>query len=170
MGALIAQPVFYAMSSNIKAKFGPLAMLPMTNGAYMARCGIDAFEVNQDVTLEQFNTAMAELSDAYQPAADTQNAIPWRRQGRLRPNKAVSISVVFCANLSASRADPCENVQPSEPCPVLSHTSSSGAQSIIGAPSASLAADLTKLNLVQIVPHQETGSACARAMDLMRAG
>ena len=47
--------------------------------AYMARCGIDAFEVNQDVTLEQFNTAMAELSDAYQPAADTQNAIPWRR-------------------------------------------------------------------------------------------
>ncbi|MGC6476543.1 MAG: DUF934 domain-containing protein [Parvibaculales bacterium] len=47
--------------------------------AYMARCGIDAFEVNQDVTLEQFNTAMAELSDVYQPAADTQNAIPWRR-------------------------------------------------------------------------------------------
>ncbi len=38
---------------------------------FMARCGIDAFEVADNVTLDEFKTAMGELSDAYQPAAHT---------------------------------------------------------------------------------------------------
>ena len=38
--------------------------------AFMARTGIDAFEVRQDVTLEQFHHAMTEISHPYQPAAD----------------------------------------------------------------------------------------------------
>lgn len=55
--------------------------------AYMQRCGIDAFEVNDDVTLEQFAGALGELSDAYQPASPQQKkpeqperGIIWRRK------------------------------------------------------------------------------------------
>ena len=47
--------------------------------AYMARCGIDAFEVDDAVTLEQFTQATGELSDIYQPASDQRSGVPWRR-------------------------------------------------------------------------------------------
>lgn len=47
--------------------------------AYMARCGIDAFDVDDKVTLEQFSQAVGELSDIYQPAADQRQGVPWRR-------------------------------------------------------------------------------------------
>jgi uncharacterized protein (DUF934 family) len=43
--------------------------------AFMARTGIDAFEVRQDVTLEQFHHAMTEISHPYQPAADGKKTI-----------------------------------------------------------------------------------------------
>jgi uncharacterized protein (DUF934 family) len=46
---------------------------------FMHRCGINAFEVDASVSLEAFNEAMGELSAAYQPAADTQRGILWRR-------------------------------------------------------------------------------------------
>ena len=47
--------------------------------AYMARCGIDCFAVDETVTLEQFNQAVGELSDIYQPASDQRPCVPWRR-------------------------------------------------------------------------------------------
>ncbi|MGC6471940.1 MAG: DUF934 domain-containing protein [Parvibaculales bacterium] len=47
--------------------------------SYMARCGIDAFAVDEAVTLEQFRQATAELSDIYQPASDRRSGVPWRR-------------------------------------------------------------------------------------------
>jgi len=47
--------------------------------AYMARCGIDAFDVADTVTLEQFCQAVGELSDIYQPASDQRSGVPWRR-------------------------------------------------------------------------------------------
>ena len=43
--------------------------------AFMARSGFDAFEVRQDVTLEQFQHAMREISHPYQPAADGRKTI-----------------------------------------------------------------------------------------------
>jgi uncharacterized protein (DUF934 family) len=43
--------------------------------AFMARTGIDAFEVRQDVTLDQFHHAMGEISHPYQPAADGKKTI-----------------------------------------------------------------------------------------------
>ncbi|MDB2668759.1 DUF934 domain-containing protein [Alphaproteobacteria bacterium] len=45
----------------------------------MARCGINAFEVDEKVTLEQFQQAIGEFSDAYQPAADAHRGVLWRR-------------------------------------------------------------------------------------------
>jgi len=47
--------------------------------AYMARCGINAFEVGAQVTLAQFNEALGELSQTYQPASDDKKPILWRR-------------------------------------------------------------------------------------------
>ncbi|MBL6787393.1 MAG: DUF934 domain-containing protein [PS1 clade bacterium] len=46
---------------------------------FMYRCGINAFEINADISLETFNEALGELSAAYQPAADAQRGILWRR-------------------------------------------------------------------------------------------
>lgn len=46
---------------------------------FMHRCGINAFEINADISLETFNEALGELSAAYQPAADAQRGILWRR-------------------------------------------------------------------------------------------
>lgn len=46
---------------------------------FMHRCGINAFEINADISLETFNDALGELSAAYQPAADAQRGILWRR-------------------------------------------------------------------------------------------
>lgn len=47
--------------------------------AFMQRCGINVFEVAEGVTLEQFDAAIGELSEVYQPAADGRTAVPWRR-------------------------------------------------------------------------------------------
>ena len=46
---------------------------------FMYRCGINAFEINADISLETFNEALGELSAAYQPATDAQRGILWRR-------------------------------------------------------------------------------------------
>ena len=47
----------------------------------MARCGINAFEIDAKISLDEFTQALGELSDAYQPAADQQRGILWRRHG-----------------------------------------------------------------------------------------
>lgn len=47
--------------------------------AMMNRCGINAFELAGDVSLETFKTALGELSGAYQPAADQQRGALWAR-------------------------------------------------------------------------------------------
>lgn len=50
--------------------------------AMMARCGINAFELASDITLETFKTALGELSGAYQPAADTHRGALWARHAK----------------------------------------------------------------------------------------
>ena len=43
--------------------------------AFMARTGFDAFEVRQDMKIEQFHHAMTEISHPYQPSADGKKTI-----------------------------------------------------------------------------------------------
>ena len=43
--------------------------------AFMHRVGIDAFEVPQSVTLEQFNRALGEITNVFQPSADGKKTI-----------------------------------------------------------------------------------------------
>jgi uncharacterized protein (DUF934 family) len=43
--------------------------------AFMARTGFDAFEVRQDFALEDFQRAMGEITNPYQPAADGKKTI-----------------------------------------------------------------------------------------------
>ncbi len=43
--------------------------------AYMARTGFDAWEVRQDFALADFQRAMSEMTDVYQPAADGRKTI-----------------------------------------------------------------------------------------------
>jgi len=43
--------------------------------AFMRRVGIDAFEVRENVTLEQFDRALGEITDVYQPSADGRKTI-----------------------------------------------------------------------------------------------
>lgn len=50
--------------------------------AFMARTGFDAFEVRQDLTLEQFHHAMGEIGHAYQPSADGAKTIRELRAAR----------------------------------------------------------------------------------------
>jgi uncharacterized protein (DUF934 family) len=52
---------------------------------FMARCGIDAFEVRPGTRLEDFRVAMAEQTVFYQRAADGAESIFARRQARLAP-------------------------------------------------------------------------------------
>ena len=47
--------------------------------AMMNRCGINAFELDANVTLDTFQNALGELSGAYQPAADTTRGALWAR-------------------------------------------------------------------------------------------
>ncbi len=49
---------------------------------FMARCGINAFEIDAGIAVQQFNTAIGALSDAYQPAADGQRGVLWRRHSQ----------------------------------------------------------------------------------------
>ena len=48
---------------------------------FMARCGFDAFEIDAGTPIATFNEALEELSDAYQPATDTQRGALWKRGG-----------------------------------------------------------------------------------------
>ena len=50
--------------------------------AMMARCGINGFEIAADISLETFQTALGELSGAYQPAADKQRGALWARHAK----------------------------------------------------------------------------------------
>ena len=47
--------------------------------AMMNRCGINAFELATDIDLTTFQTALGELSGAYQPAADQNRGALWAR-------------------------------------------------------------------------------------------
>lgn len=47
--------------------------------AIMERCGINAFELNEGLRLEDALEAFSEISDVYQPAADARSAIGSRR-------------------------------------------------------------------------------------------
>ena len=48
--------------------------------AMMNRCGINAFELAADIDLATFQTALGELSGAYQPAADQNRGALWARR------------------------------------------------------------------------------------------
>lgn len=50
--------------------------------AMMARCGINAFELANDIPLKTFTTALGELSGAYQSAADMQVGALWARHAK----------------------------------------------------------------------------------------
>lgn len=50
--------------------------------AMMTRCGINAFELVKDISLETFKSAISELSNAYQPAADTKRGALWARHAK----------------------------------------------------------------------------------------
>jgi uncharacterized protein (DUF934 family) len=43
--------------------------------AFMHRVGIDAFEVQENFTLEEFHRALGEITDVYQPSADGRKTI-----------------------------------------------------------------------------------------------
>ena len=49
--------------------------------AFMHRVGIDAFEVPENITLEEYHRALGEMTDVYQPSADGRKTI---RQLRAR--------------------------------------------------------------------------------------
>ena len=46
---------------------------------FMTRCGIDVFDVSEDITIQQFKDALDVFDDAYQPASDNQQGILWHR-------------------------------------------------------------------------------------------
>lgn len=50
--------------------------------AMMARCGVNAFELAKNINIETFQTALDELSDAYQPAADKHRGALWARHAK----------------------------------------------------------------------------------------
>jgi uncharacterized protein (DUF934 family) len=43
--------------------------------AFMKRVGIDAFEVQENITLPEFQRALGEFTDVYQPSADGRKTI-----------------------------------------------------------------------------------------------
>jgi uncharacterized protein (DUF934 family) len=43
--------------------------------AFMHRVGIDAFEVQENITVEDYRRALAEMTDVYQPSADGRKTI-----------------------------------------------------------------------------------------------
>jgi uncharacterized protein (DUF934 family) len=49
--------------------------------AFMRRVGIDAFEVQENVTLPEFHRALGEMTDVYQPSADGRKTIRQLRAG-----------------------------------------------------------------------------------------
>jgi uncharacterized protein (DUF934 family) len=51
--------------------------------AFMKRVGIDAFEVQENITLEEYRRAQGEITDVYQPSADGRKTIRQLRLGRV---------------------------------------------------------------------------------------
>jgi uncharacterized protein (DUF934 family) len=51
--------------------------------AFMKRVGIDAFEVQGNITLEEYRRAQGEITDVYQPSADGRKTIRQLRLGRV---------------------------------------------------------------------------------------
>jgi uncharacterized protein (DUF934 family) len=49
--------------------------------AFMKRVGIDAFEVQENITLEEYRRALGEITDVYQPSADNRKTIRQLRAG-----------------------------------------------------------------------------------------
>jgi uncharacterized protein (DUF934 family) len=49
--------------------------------AFMRRVGIDAFEVHESFTIEQYDRALGEIADVYQPSADGRRTIRELRAG-----------------------------------------------------------------------------------------
>ena len=50
--------------------------------AFYARVGVDAFEITQNLSMEEFQAAMTEISEVYQPAPDGKTTIWEKRRGR----------------------------------------------------------------------------------------
>ncbi|MGK2740254.1 DUF934 domain-containing protein [Tepidicaulis sp. LMO-SS28] len=48
---------------------------------FMARCGFDAFEVSQRITLDAFKEALGEISVVYQPSSDGRKTVLEARHG-----------------------------------------------------------------------------------------
>jgi len=48
--------------------------------AFYARVGVNAFELPQTISLDDFNAALAEISDVYQPSVDGRETIPEMRE------------------------------------------------------------------------------------------
>ena len=75
----------YSAARVLREEFNFLGELRATGDvlydqwAMMNRCGINAFELAGDITLETFQTALGELSGAYQPAADATKGALWAR-------------------------------------------------------------------------------------------
>ena len=54
--------------------------------AFLARVGVDALEVSESISIAQFNRALREISNVYQPAVDGRASIPMlRHQTSLSP-------------------------------------------------------------------------------------
>ena len=49
--------------------------------AFMHRVGIDAFEVPENITLQEYRRALGEMTDVYQPSADGRKTIRQLRAG-----------------------------------------------------------------------------------------
>ena len=64
---------------NYRGEIRAIGAVLFDQWQFLYRCGINAFEINADISLETFNEALGELSAAYQPAADAQRGILWRR-------------------------------------------------------------------------------------------
>ena len=78
----------YSAARVLRQEFGFSGELRATGDvlydqwAMMNRCGINAFELAKDISLDTFKTALGELSGAYQPAADQHQGGQkgWRRR------------------------------------------------------------------------------------------
>jgi len=75
----------YSAARVLREEFGFKGQLRATGDvlydqwAMMNRCGINEFELAADIDLATFQTALGELSGAYQPAADQNRGALWAR-------------------------------------------------------------------------------------------
>lgn len=59
--------------------------------AFLTRVGVDAFEVPKEFSIAQFNRALGEVSQVYQPSADRRITIPKLRHGVRRRDAGRSV-------------------------------------------------------------------------------